>query len=83
MAIERQVTEAEEPVSPFARLFSLPGLDVFNIVTIGCKTEGNASTIVEGIKNTLINHPRFSSILVRNQRTHTYTNMHMYTHFYC
>lgn len=72
MAIERQVLlEGEEPVSPFARLFSLPGLDVFNIVTIGCKTEGNASTIIEGIKNTLINHPRFSSILVGNQRTHT------------
>ncbi|EOA35103.1 hypothetical protein CARUB_v10020217mg [Capsella rubella] len=64
MAIERQVTEGEEPVSPFARLFSLPGLDVFNIVTIGCKTEGNPSTIIEGLKNTLINHPRFSSILV-------------------
>ncbi|AAG51135.1 hypothetical protein [Arabidopsis thaliana] len=70
MAIERQVTEAEEPVSPFARLFSLPGLDVFNIVTIGCKTEGNASTIVEGIKNTLINHPRFSSILVTGHGEH-------------
>ncbi|XP_010428071.1 PREDICTED: O-acyltransferase WSD1-like [Camelina sativa] len=64
MAIERQVTEGEEPVSPFARLFSLPGHGVFNIVTIGCKTEGNPSTIVEGLKNTLINHPRFSSILV-------------------
>ncbi|KAG7586748.1 O-acyltransferase WSD1 C-terminal [Arabidopsis thaliana x Arabidopsis arenosa] len=71
MAIERQVLlEGEEPVSPFARLFSLPGLDVFNIVTIGCKTEGNASTIIEGIKNTLINHPRFSSILVTGHGEH-------------
>ncbi|XP_010474267.1 PREDICTED: O-acyltransferase WSD1-like [Camelina sativa] len=64
MAIERQVTEGEEAVSPFAQLFSLPGLDVFNIVTFGFKTEGNPSTIVEGLKKTLINHPRFSSILV-------------------
>ncbi|KAG2321722.1 hypothetical protein Bca52824_014935 [Brassica carinata] len=64
MSITKQVTEGEEPVSPFAQLFSLPGLDVFNIVTIGCKTEGDASTIIEGLKNTLINHPRFSSILV-------------------
>ncbi|XP_010471231.1 PREDICTED: O-acyltransferase WSD1-like [Camelina sativa] len=70
MAIERQVTEGEEPVSPFARLFSLPGLDVFNVVTIGCKTEGNPSTIVEGLKNTLINHPRFSSILVNGHGEH-------------
>ncbi|ESQ27987.1 hypothetical protein EUTSA_v10018486mg [Eutrema salsugineum] len=64
MAIKKQVMEGEEPVSPFAQLFSLPGLDVFNIVTIGCKTEGDPSTVVEGLKNTLINHPRFSSILV-------------------
>ncbi|KAJ0241068.1 Diacylglycerol O-acyltransferase [Hirschfeldia incana] len=63
MSTKKQVTE-EEPVSPFAQLFSLPGLDVFNIVTIGCKTDGDASTIIEGLKNTLINHPRFSSILV-------------------
>ncbi|KAF8090805.1 hypothetical protein N665_0466s0009 [Sinapis alba] len=64
MSIKKEVTEGEEPVSPFAQLFSLPGLDVFNIVTIGCKNEGHASTIIEGLKNTLINHPRFSSILV-------------------
>ncbi|XP_010428065.1 PREDICTED: O-acyltransferase WSD1 [Camelina sativa] len=70
MAIERQVMEGEAPVSPFARLFSLPGLDVFNIVTIGCKTEGNPSTIVEGLKNTLINHPRFFSILVTGHGEH-------------
>ncbi|CAN8235408.1 unnamed protein product [Cochlearia groenlandica] len=56
--------EGEEPVSPFAQLFSLPGLDIFNVVTIGCKTKGDVTTVVEGIKNTLINHPRFSSILV-------------------
>ncbi|XP_056846207.1 wax ester synthase/diacylglycerol acyltransferase 2 isoform X2 [Raphanus sativus] len=64
MSMKKQVTEGEEPVSPFAQLFSLPGLDVFNIVTIGWKTEGDPFIIVEGLKNTLINHPRFSSILV-------------------
>ncbi|XP_010428073.1 PREDICTED: O-acyltransferase WSD1-like [Camelina sativa] len=70
MAIDRQVTEGEEPVSPFARLFSLPGLDVFNIVTIGFKTETNPPIVVEGLKNTLINHPRFSSILVTGHGEH-------------
>ncbi|CAA7052405.1 unnamed protein product [Microthlaspi erraticum] len=64
MAIEKQLKEGEEPVSPFSLLLSLPGLDIFNIVTIGCKTKGDPSTIVEGLKNTLIKHPRFSSILV-------------------
>ncbi|KAL0801618.1 hypothetical protein Bca101_056794 [Brassica carinata] len=61
---QEQVTEGEEPVSPFAKLFSLPGHDVFNIVTFGFKIEVDPSTIVEGLKNTLINHPRFSSILL-------------------
>ncbi|KAF2530305.1 hypothetical protein F2Q70_00045795 [Brassica cretica] len=68
MSIKKQVTEGEEPVSPFAKLFSLPGLNVFNIVTFGSKTEVDPSTIVEGLKNTLINHPRFSSILVRKAK---------------
>ena len=66
MAAAKQVMPSEEPLSPFSRLFSMPGQDCFNIITIGCKTEGNAHAIVEGLKNTLINHPRFSSILVIN-----------------
>ncbi|KAJ4907046.1 O-acyltransferase (WSD1-like) family protein [Raphanus sativus] len=63
MAAAKQVMPSEEPLSPFSRLFSMPGQDCFNIITLGCKTEGNAHAIVEGLKNTLINHPRFSSIL--------------------
>ncbi|EOA35102.1 hypothetical protein CARUB_v10020216mg [Capsella rubella] len=63
MAMEMQVTAGEVPVSPFSRLFSLPGFDCFNIVTIGFKNESNPSAFIKGLKNTLINHPRFSSIL--------------------
>ncbi|KAG2332710.1 hypothetical protein Bca4012_017725 [Brassica carinata] len=63
MAAAKQVMPSEELLSPFSRLFSLPGQDCFNIITMGCKTEGNAHAIIEGLKNTLINHPRFSSIL--------------------
>ncbi|CAH8331539.1 unnamed protein product [Eruca vesicaria subsp. sativa] len=64
MSMKKQITEGEEPVSPFAQLFSLPGLDVFNVATIGFKNEGDPFTFIEGLKNTLINHPRFSSILL-------------------
>ncbi|CAH8359304.1 unnamed protein product [Eruca vesicaria subsp. sativa] len=64
MSIKEQETEGEEPVSPTAKLFSYPGLHVFNIVTFGLKIEVDPSTFVEGLKNTLINHPRFSSILL-------------------
>ncbi|KAL0825598.1 hypothetical protein Bca101_049275 [Brassica carinata] len=62
--MEKQMISGEVPVSPFSRLFSMPGLDCFNIVTIGLKHEANPSAFVEGLKNTLVNHPRFSSILV-------------------
>nr|VDC88427.1 unnamed protein product [Brassica rapa] len=63
MAMEKPMISGEVPVSPFSRLFSMPGLDCFNIVTIGFKHEANPSAFVEGLKNTLLNHPRFSSIL--------------------
>ncbi|KAG2313149.1 hypothetical protein Bca52824_024706 [Brassica carinata] len=63
MAMEKQIIVGEVPVSPFSLLFSMPGLDCFNIVTIGFKHEANPSVFIEGLKNTLLNHPRFSSIL--------------------
>ncbi|KAJ4909473.1 O-acyltransferase (WSD1-like) family protein [Raphanus sativus] len=63
MTMEKEMTAGEVPVSPFSRLFTMPGLDCFNIVTIGFKNEANPSAFIEGLKNTLLNHPRFSSIL--------------------
>ncbi|KAG2326674.1 hypothetical protein Bca52824_009402 [Brassica carinata] len=70
MAADNQAMRNEEPLSPLSRLFSLPGQDCFNIITIGCKTEGNPHAVVEGLKNTLINHPRFSSILETGHGEH-------------
>ena len=64
MSIEKQMMVGEVPVSPFSRLFSMPGFDCFNIVTIGFKNEASPSAFIEGLKNTLLNHPRFSCILV-------------------
>ncbi|KAF2533163.1 hypothetical protein F2Q70_00031637, partial [Brassica cretica] len=63
---DKKVIRNKKPFSLFSWLFSLPGQDCFNIITIGCKTEGNPHATVEGLKNTLINHRRFSSILVLN-----------------
>ncbi|KAL0701533.1 hypothetical protein Bca4012_057655 [Brassica carinata] len=51
-------------------MLSLPGLDCFNIITLGLKNEANTSSFIEGLKNTLINHPRFSSILVTGHGEH-------------
>ncbi|KAL0801620.1 hypothetical protein Bca101_056796 [Brassica carinata] len=68
--MEKKVTAEEVPVSPFSRMLSLPGLDCFNIITLGLKNEANTSSFIEGLKNTLINHPRFSSILVTGHGEH-------------
>ncbi|KAG5395060.1 hypothetical protein IGI04_025023 [Brassica rapa subsp. trilocularis] len=38
----------EKPLSLFSRLFSLLGHDCFNIITIGCKTEGNPHATDKG-----------------------------------
>ncbi|CAH8334695.1 unnamed protein product [Eruca vesicaria subsp. sativa] len=70
MAKEKQMIIGEVPVSPFSRLFSMPGLDCFNIVTIGFKNEANPSAFIEGLKNTFLNHPRFSCILERGLGEH-------------
>lgn len=77
--MEKQViTAGEVPVSPFSRLFSLQGFDCFNIVTIGFKNEANPSALTEGFKNTLTNHPRFSSILVINTQTQVHMRLYIY-----
>ncbi|XP_010537089.1 PREDICTED: O-acyltransferase WSD1 isoform X2 [Tarenaya hassleriana] len=57
----------EEPLSPGSRLFNSPEFNCSIIVTLGCKTRGNPNAIIDGLKNTLINHPRFSSKLEMNR----------------
>ncbi|XP_074319828.1 wax ester synthase/diacylglycerol acyltransferase 5-like [Silene latifolia] len=56
--------EEEEPLTPGARLFHAPQFNCCIIAVIGCKTKINADVIKEGLKHTLIKHPRFSSNLV-------------------
>ncbi|KAL0875144.1 hypothetical protein Bca101_024849 [Brassica carinata] len=57
------VEEEEEPLSPCSRLFNSPDFNCAIIVTMGCKVKGNPPAIIEGLKHSLANHPRFSSIL--------------------
>ncbi|CAN6978252.1 unnamed protein product [Brassica oleracea var. botrytis] len=58
---EEQDTAANEPLSPVSQLLVLPGLYCVIVLTLGFKTRCNPSAIVEGIKNTWIKLPRFSS----------------------
>ncbi|CAA7048648.1 unnamed protein product, partial [Microthlaspi erraticum] len=56
-------TVEEEPLSPCSRLFNSTDFNCAIILLMGCKVKGNPSAITEGLKHTLVNHPRFSSIL--------------------
>ncbi|KAG2309548.1 hypothetical protein Bca52824_029296 [Brassica carinata] len=60
MASEEEERGAEEPLSPVSRLLSSPELCAVIVVTLGLKTRCNISSVVAGIKESLIKLPRFS-----------------------
>ncbi|GAB2265077.1 hypothetical protein Dimus_000144 [Dionaea muscipula] len=78
--------ELEEPLSPGARIFHTSKMNCCIIAMIGLKTEVNVDVIKEGLENTLIKHPRFSSKLVVTQKSnieeHTWvrTNVNLDSH---
>ncbi|XP_010519416.1 PREDICTED: O-acyltransferase WSD1-like [Tarenaya hassleriana] len=61
---EEEEEEEEQPLSPAARLFHSPEFNCYIISVIGCKTKIDTDVITQGLKETLIRHPRFSSKLV-------------------
>ncbi|GAB2293957.1 hypothetical protein Dimus_028171 [Dionaea muscipula] len=56
--------QVKEPMSPGARLLQAPSMDSYVIATMGSKKIIDIDVIREGLKQTLIKHPRFSSKLV-------------------
>ncbi|KAL0896468.1 hypothetical protein Bca101_080429 [Brassica carinata] len=60
MASEEEERGAEEPLSPVSRLLSSPELCAVIVVTLGLETRCNISSVVAGIKESLIKLPRFS-----------------------
>ncbi|CAM8962422.1 unnamed protein product [Rhodiola kirilowii] len=59
-------TIAEEPMSPAGRLFHTRGFNCFVIAVIGLSKEADVDVdlIKIGLQQTLLKHPRFSSIVV-------------------
>ncbi|GAB2293965.1 hypothetical protein Dimus_028179 [Dionaea muscipula] len=55
--------QVKEPMSPGARLLQAPSMDSYVIATMGSKKIIDIDVIREGLKQTLIKHPRFSSKL--------------------
>lgn len=62
--------EEEEPLSPMARVFQSPGIDLCAIINIGFKTKINPDVVLDALKQNVYKHPRFSSKLVPS---YTYT----------
>ncbi|XP_054789138.1 wax ester synthase/diacylglycerol acyltransferase 11-like isoform X2 [Prosopis cineraria] len=57
-----------EAMSPAAQLFHAPTLNCYVIASIGSKTRINPHVIKEGLRHTLLKHPRFTSKLVKKGR---------------
>ncbi|XP_029130002.1 O-acyltransferase WSD1 isoform X2 [Cajanus cajan] len=57
-----------EPLSPTAKLFHEPSLNCYVIAIMGCKTSINPQVIREGLYQTLLKQPRFTSKLVKKGR---------------
>ncbi|CAD5333280.1 unnamed protein product [Arabidopsis thaliana] len=65
--MEREIeTTPIEPLSPMSHMLSSPNF--FIVITFGFKTRCNRSAFVDGINNTLINAPRFSSKMEINYK---------------
>lgn len=65
---EKEINNEEEPLSPSASLFHEPNFNVHIIAIMGCVTRINPDVIKPRLVDTLLNHPRFSSFLVRNYK---------------
>lgn len=60
----RKEEEGEQPLSPASRVFHAPELNCYVVAIIGIKIKIEPDVIIEGLKQSLIRHPRFSSKLV-------------------
>ncbi|KAL3517297.1 hypothetical protein ACH5RR_024199 [Cinchona calisaya] len=63
------VEEEEEPLSPSARLFHEPNFNVHILGIMGGKARMSPQIIKEKLVHTLLKHPRFSSLLVVDEKT--------------
>ncbi|GAU21110.1 hypothetical protein TSUD_10270 [Trifolium subterraneum] len=63
----------DQPLSPAARLFHSPSFNCYVIAVIGCKTNINLQVIRDGLCQTLLKHPRFTSKLVKEGRKTRWT----------
>ncbi|KAM3247725.1 wax ester synthase/diacylglycerol acyltransferase 11 [Capsicum annuum] len=69
VAIEpEQERQEHEPASPATRLFHTKSLNCYIIAILGCTTKINRDVIKKGLESTLVNHPRFRSLPVVDEK---------------
>lgn len=61
---DETITVEDEPLSPLARLFQSPGLNLTTIIVLGFNTLIDADSVKYGFINSIAKHPRFASLLV-------------------
>ncbi|CAH8339032.1 unnamed protein product [Eruca vesicaria subsp. sativa] len=62
--LKKTKEEEEQPLSPAARIFHAPEFNCYVISVIGVKKKIEPNVVIEGLKQTWIRHPRFSSKMV-------------------
>uniref|UniRef100_F6I6E0 Uncharacterized protein n=1 Tax=Vitis vinifera TaxID=29760 RepID=F6I6E0_VITVI len=62
--IEELLLEEEEALSPVARIFHEPCLNVYVLAISGFKTRIDVDVVKANLGHTLLKHPRFSSLQV-------------------
>ncbi|OIW18965.1 hypothetical protein TanjilG_09159 [Lupinus angustifolius] len=62
------VSEGDEALSPAAKLFHAPSFNCYVMAIMGCSTSINPQVIKDGLCQTLLKHPRFTSKLVKKGR---------------
>ncbi|XP_020879487.1 O-acyltransferase WSD1-like [Arabidopsis lyrata subsp. lyrata] len=58
----------EEPLSPMARVFQSPGIDLCAVTIMGFKTKINPDVVLDALKQNVSKHPRLSSILSKKKK---------------
>lgn len=76
------ILEEEEPLSPAARLFHEPNFNVHVIAIMGCKTKICPHVVKANLPNTLLKHPRFSSLMVKIKVSHNSFTFKSSSYFY-
>ncbi|KAK4350955.1 hypothetical protein RND71_030268 [Anisodus tanguticus] len=66
--IEPEQEQEQEPASPATRLFHTKSLNCYILAILGCTTKINRDVIKKGLESTLLNHPRFTSIPVVEEK---------------